>query len=517
MNSRILLFGLITIFVIMASLWLGVGVATDQFRTILIGVSVIGAIVCLMLGQRVWILLFVCNAINVPIIRGFQSQEMGQFILIGISALLFLMHRLKADWKLTEMDFWRFMIGLMILQVYLRYPAGLNIFGASVVGGRPYFVAVPALLAGFLLSRYKVPAIEIRWAYWGVMLATILGEPARRMRGFSAYSIGGEAGQTGVVGGMHEQGPGRDGGFNAPAEFITKFVVSRVSPLRSCLNPIWGGLILLSLAFAAMSGYRNVVAFIGIMYVLGIIYRGGYLDFVFSVLLGSLALVALALFNMAFPLPPNIQRALSPFPGSWEERYVRSGEVSTEWRTIMWTQALFTDKYIKNKIIGDGLGMTREQLERLEYLGSMHAGDVDRAGLTVQQESMMIIGSYHSYPVETIRAIGYVGLFIMTYAMIRLMVHTHRQIMRCKGTEWFTPILFLLIPVMAYPFYYYFVFGTFKDAIAFFFIQSGLVDLIRRNLPLPAYQPKTKSIARPLGWRGTPGTDPSSLVQGSLR
>jgi hypothetical protein len=510
MNSRILLFGLITIFVIMASLWLGVGVATDQFRTILIGASVIGAIVCLMLGQRVWILLFVCNAINVPIIRGFQSQEMGQFILIGISALLFLMRRLKADWKLTEMDFWRFLIGLMILQVYLRYPAGLNMFGASVMGGRPYFVAVPALLTGYLLARYKVPAVEIKWAFWASMLGAILGEPARRFRGGGGTL--GLGGQTASAGGIQLQDATRDSGFNAPAEFLAKFVTSRVSPLRSCLNPIWAFLILLSMAFAAMSGYRNVIALVGIIYIIGVIYRGGFFDFVISIMLAGLLLLSLNIYNEISPLPANIQRALSPFPGNWDERYVADAERSTEWRTIMWQEALTTDKYIKNKIIGDGLGLTREQHKRLEYLGSLPEGDKDRTGLTIQQESMMLVGGYHSFPVETIRAIGYLGLLIMTIAMIRLLFHAHQQILRCKGTEWFTPVLFLLIPVMAYPFYYYLIFGTFKDGIAFFFIQSGLVDLIKRNLPLPHYQPKTKSIARPLGWRGTPSTDPAKML-----
>lgn len=511
MHSKIVVFILVGLVVVMGSIWLGIGVATDQFKTILIAAITIGALVCLMLGQRVWILILMFNALNVPLIRGFYTQELGQFILIGMSVILFLMHRLKADWKLTEMDFWRFMVALMILQVYLRYPAGLNMFGATVVGGRPYFIAVPALLTGYLLSRYKVPAVEIKWAYWATLIGTILGEPARRIRGTGGIdmSIGAS---TSVAGGLQVQGPGRDGGFNAPAEFLTKFVISRVSPLRSCLNPIWGGLILLSLAFAAMSGYRNVVALIGIMYVIGVMYRGGKVDFIISLFLGSLALLLLALFNMAFPLPPNIQRALSPLPGSWEERYVESGDTSTEWRTIMWREALLTDRWIKNKIIGDGLGMTRDMLERLEYLGSMHQGDADLSGLTVQQESMMIIGSYHSYPVETIRAIGYVGLLVMTIAIIRLMVHTHRQIMRCKGTEWFTPILFLLIPVMAYPVYYYLVFGTFKDAIAFFFVQSGIVDLIKRNLPLPDYAPAAQTIHRPLGWQHhTGGTDPAAI------
>lgn len=501
MHSKTVILIILGFFVLVVSIWLGIGVASDQFQTLLIMCIVIGAVICLALGQRVWLLLLLFNALNLPIIRGFYTQELGQFTLISMSAILIAMRKFNADWKLTEMDLWRLLVGLMILQVYLRAPVGLNIFGASAVGGRPYFITIPAILTGFLLSRFKIRPVEIKWAYWITMIGTILGEPARRLRGFSSFSMGGAAASTEVVGGLQVQGPGRDGGFNAPAEFIAKFVVSRVSPLRSCLNPIWGALILLSLALAALSGYRNVVAIVGIIYVLGVMYRGGKLDFVISIFLGSLALGMLALFNIAFPLPPNMQRALSPLPGSWEQRYVNAGEVSTEWRTIMWTEALFTEKWINNKIIGDGLGMTRDQLERLEYLEAMPQGHAGTSGLTVQQESMMLIGSYHSYPVETVRVIGYIGLLIMTIAFIRLLVLTHRQIMRCKGTEWFTPILFLLIPVMAYPIYYYAIFGTFKDAVAFFFIQSGLVDLIRRNLPLPEYTPIRRTTYTPIAWK----------------
>jgi hypothetical protein len=199
-----------------------------------------------------------------------------------------------------------------------------------------------------------------------------------------------------------------------------------------------------------------------------------------------MALAVLAIVNVTAPLPPNVQRALSPFPGTWEERYVDDASNSSEWRYEMWREALFTDKWIENKIIGDGLGFSRLQLEQMQSMEGIGAHKAV-SGLNQQQESMMIQGSYHSGPVQTIRTVGYLGLLVMLMAMTRIAIHAHQQIMRCRNTEWFPMMLFFGVPMITYPIFFTFVFGTFDEGVAHIFIQSGLLDLIRKNLPIPGY------------------------------
>jgi hypothetical protein len=280
-------------------------------------------------------------------------------------------------------------------------------------------------------------------------------------------------------------------GYLAPA--LARAVASYVSPLRACFHPLWAPVILLSFALAAGSGYRNVVASVGMFYLISIAYRGGFMSVLIASLSAAFGLGALALFNLAVPLPANWQRALSPFPGTWEERYVQAADESTEWRVQMWKEALFTEFWIQNKLLGDGLGFSRRELEMMEAMDSGQAFESMGSGLSNQQEIMMITGGYHSGPVQTIRTVGYVGLAVLMMAMIRVAVHAHREIKRCRGTEWYAFALFMGIPSIALPFIFTFVFGEFRAASTQVFLAYGMITLMQRNLPLPAYVKPVRS------------------------
>jgi hypothetical protein len=484
-NSRTILTAFIMLVVIIGSLWLGTGVVTNQTETLIQVGAIVLILTCAFLGQRIWLLYIFFASVTIPIIRGFTTLELGQAVLVGFSVLLFMMRRLKMHLVFSELDFWRFLTALAVIQVYLRNPVGLNIFGADSVGGKPYFLAGLALLAGFVLSKYRVPERDIRWTMPLTILGGFLAFPINRFRG--GMGRGPSVGNVGVIGeGLEGQSAGRSGTAGAISELLNRILISRISPLRACFHPLWAPVVLLVMAFAAASGYRNTVANAGLLLLAGIAYRGGRISIIISVFIGVCALGMLALVNLAFPLPPSVQRALSPFPGTWEERYVGAAENSTEWRIEMWKDALLTEKWINNKLLGDGLGFTREELSKMENLSVKGAGR-SLGGLTTQQESMMISGNYHSGPIQTIRTVGYVGLFIMMLAMIRLAVHTHREILRCRGTEWYPVLLFFGVPIVIYPIFFFFFFGTFSEAATFIFLQSGFIDLLRNNLPLPPY------------------------------
>jgi hypothetical protein len=94
--------------------------------------------------------------------------------------------------------------------------------------------------------------------------------------------------------------------------------------------------------------------------------------------------------------------------------------------------------------------------------------------------------------------VGVVGLIVLLAAMLRLAVHAHRQIERCRGTEWLPVALFFGIPVIYYPFYFVLIFGTFQFAIAAFMLGLGMIRLLENNLPLPAYVPLRHRHAAPL-------------------
>jgi len=478
--------GLVILVAFVVAIWLGISIVTEQTETILKMGAAALFLTCIFLGRKIWLLFIFFNALALPLIRGFSTAELGQVILVGFTFAIILMRMQPLNFKFTELEFWSLMMVAMIAQAYLRNPVGLNMFGASSVGARPYFQVALAFLASVTLGNIVVPAREIKWSMWATILGWATSPFLWKARGL-AFGGGGPAefsqGKFGTG-----AGAGRNSAFGSLSQYIAKVLAAYRSPLRDCLHPLWGGLMLLSMALAAASGYRNNVAAVGMFYLIAIAYRGGFHSVVIASFLGALGLGILALTNLAFPLPANIQRALSPFPGTWDESHVEAAEASTEWRVDMWKEALFTEYWIRNKILGDGLGLTQREHQLLLSVeeGGPGMGSMS-SGMSAQQEAMMITGGYHSGPVQCIRIVGYVGLLVVLIAMIRVAVHAHRQIRRCRGTEWYPLALFFGIPIIALPFLYVFIFGDFGRDVSATFLAIGMIRLLEKNLPLPPY------------------------------
>jgi hypothetical protein len=269
---------------------------------------------------------------------------------------------------------------------------------------------------------------------------------------------------------------------------LAQWVSSFINPIKACFSPKWAPLVFLSLLFAGASGYRNVVGAVGLTYLVGLYYRGRLPSVIIAGLMGVLALAGLALFNAVLPLPPNIQRSLAFLPGTWDEQYIRSTEGSTNWRVEMWKEALLTDRWIQNKTFGDGLGLTAKEMEKQMQLKTMKmGGNIGISGLDNDREYFMVTGDYHSGPVSAVRTIGYFGLAIMAFAQILTAIHAHRQIIRCRGTEWYPVALFFGIPIIWYPVFFWLVFGSFNHDSITILINLGMIRLLENNLPLPAY------------------------------
>lgn len=499
LNTRSIQGVVIFIVGIVIALWLGVAIVTNQLET-LIKVGAVGLLlICLFLGNRIWIIVPIMSSFGVLIIRGFSTAELGQVLFIGFALMLFLMRRLSARWTWGEMDWWALLLAVMIIQVYLRNPVGINMFGSSVVGGKPYFMVGLAFVTMIFYGNMIVKPQDLKWVMWISVGMALISGPAKMLRG--EFGTTGSAEESYGDKPIDPRAAGRVNFLNPLATVPAKLLSSFISPLKACFHPLWVLVLLFTMAAAAMSGYRNTVALVGLIYLAGIAYHSGGKGMIISGLLGVVALGALSGLNLVHPLPPNVQRALSPFPGTWEERYVRQAESSTEWRVEMWKEALLTDHWIENKWLGDGLGMSRLELARSKSLQE-GAFRHNISGLSVHQENAMIDGNYHSGPVQTIRTVGYVGLVILFLAQIRLATRAHRLLMRCKGTAWYHVALFYMIPLIIQPIYFTFIFGDFRGGAVGLFLGLAGYKLLDNNLPVPAYEPKARPVHVPLGVRG---------------
>ena len=516
MNQQIFKTVIIGFVALVVSIYLGVGAATQSTRTVIMAVAVGGAIVTLLLGRRVWLLAIFLGALGITLhIPGRpDTQLLGRALLIGMACVLFLMRRFPLRIRFTELEFWGLALALLLLQAYLRNPVGLNIFGGATVGARPYFEVALAIGYAIILSVMVLTTPrELKWAMWcvivGSLVAVGLGIAGRFAPAIGMFfAVGGVA--AAMQGGGHSQAlmddyfaderATRDQTAGRLSNILARTTVAFISPVKAVFHPVWAPVVLLSLVAAGLSGFRSAVAMVGLIYIIGICYRGGIAGLFIASIVLALGLMAIPILQSITPLPPNIQRSFSFLPGNWDGRHIHDTRGSTEWRTEMWIEALTSERYIRNKAFGDGLGMTREQLERSAMLNEMQAQGL--GGWDVHRENVMISGDYHSGPVHTIRTIGYFGLAVLLIAMIRLAMHAHRQIERCRGTEYFPMALFFGVPMIVSPIFFVFVFGEFAGGMASYMVGAGMIRLMQNNLPLPEYVKKPKQVYVPLSTRG---------------
>lgn len=482
--------GFIIAFALFASLYLGIAAATAKTETFLWIFVVTVVLTCVGLGHRVYLLIPLLTSLGyvLPLPGNLSSEMIAQGIVIGFSLLLFFLRRLPLRLGFTELELWCLLLLGMVGLAYLRNPVGLNVFGTAAVGAKPYAIFGASALTAALLSQLKINPKDLRLWVRLVMIGSFLNFgigligtifPRTMLVLGATYSTDIETERT-------EGKATRISFVRSLSASLTTWISSRVSPLAASFHPLWFWLVLASLMMAAFSGFRGQLIYVGLIFLAGVCYRGGARSALASSLLLAVGLTVLSIFNIASPLPLNIQRALTFLPGKWDPVVRQDAQNSTDWRLDMWKEALFSDRWIENKWLGDGLGFSKQELLRMHGFSEIgsHRGI---SGLTVQQESFMISGGYHSGPVHTIRTIGYVGLVVLLFAMIRLAVHAHRQIRRCRGTEWLPVALFLGIPLIVMPLYWSLVFGTFDRGAAGVMMGAALVRLMEKNLPLPAY------------------------------
>ena len=482
------------------AVWLGLSIATNQVETIVQVIAAAVLIGCLFLGKRIWLLVPFMAALSLSLRLPGQPSSLllAQALVLGFCTLLFLMRKLPFQLAWTELEFWIVVLTLFVVQVYMRNPVGVNMFGGDTVGGKGYALYAIALLSTILFCGLKVPVNELKWilplSILGGLMNTaisILGSfiPAIAFyTGAGAYMESVDAGYDDRV--IDEKAATRVGFLGTFANNASLWISSYISPLMACVRPLWAILLLAAIVAAGLSGFRNGIVNVGFTLLLGIAYRSGFGGVAISIFGGIGGLALLAVVNTMHPLPPNVQRSLTFLPGTWEERYKLDAEGSSEWRFEVWREVLLTDRWIHNKWLGDGLGFSAVELAA--QMNSRQGARAGISGFEGHREAVLANGDYHSGPVSSIRVIGYIGLAFFLLAQIRLAVHAHRQILRCKGTEWLPLALFLGIPQITGPLIFVFIFGDFKSGASAFLLAAGMIRLLENNLPLPAYVKRSR-------------------------
>ena len=195
------------------------------------------------------------------------------------------------------------------------------------------------------------------------------------------------------------------------------------------------------------------------------------MDFVIA---GAPVIVFVALMLAVGPrsLPMAAQRTLSFLPIDVDPSIRESAEASSDWRFEMWRLVLTSDRYIKNKMFGDGFGFSAAEHEA-QVQSSM--GVRKYTGDSI--DAFIAKGSYHGWHVEAIRFTGVLGLIIGLIILFMFAKHAWILIKHHRGTDFEPYALFLCIPFVIEPFFTIFVFGSYKGSFITYIAMSAMLRL----------------------------------------
>lgn len=455
-------------------------------------------VVAIKYQERLWVLIPACwtltgkiSVLPVP----FSIRDIIVMYVATVMTVCIALKLVRSKPKYTSLDVLLLLNFLWLLGVFIRNPVGVAAFDSDRVGGKPYFDALIAYVAYLVMIRIKATPQTIRQLPYfcigaiGIVFlisAIIYAKPSLAPIAIALYS------------GFSLQGLMPVGNVNAPiatyetSRFAFFSEIGRSVFLLLCayfntfkiLNPIHWRLFL-AFCFACisilLSGFRSSVLFAALFFVLATYFQRSWAAAIRSILL-PLPFIYLLMIghNTLYQLPFGAQRALAFIPEilrpvEFDYYATNDADSSTRWRVEMWKDALQTNKYITNKWLGDGFGLTKWQLQVSQSLTYSGQSWEDA------QESMAIAGAFHSGPISTIRYVGYIGLLLLYIFMVAMAKKSFLIIKKAKGSPYFYPAMFFGMPIVLYPLIYTFVFGSFDAAIVDIAFALGILRLIESN------------------------------------
>ncbi|MBV8226850.1 MAG: hypothetical protein JO232_16850 [Verrucomicrobia bacterium] len=475
----------------------------------LLAFAVLGAVaaitIVLTLQDRIWVLIPVfwylpgrLGFLPLP----FNVRELAVLTAFGVFVVFLALRFLRAEGKMELLDWIVFLNIGYLVTVFVRNPVGLSALGSGMVGGRPYFDSLIGFLAFVVLTRMtlrpklaKVLPLFSCAAQVGVSLSGALAHyvPSTApliARIYSGISLSEYVSQEA---GLQDSDVNRVTDLLAGAQAGILTLVSYFPPLSllsprhlfrfCCFLAVCGGF--------ALAGFRNGISFMGFVFIISAYFRGGLKKALFVAATAALAVFALVGAHYAgLTLPKTAQRALSFLPGNWDADAKGDAEGSSEWRFYMWQVVLSTDRYIHNKLLGDGFGFSSEELQIMEQAQSGGPGFIGAS----EQESFLIQGAYHSGPLSAVRYVGAVGLVFYLTLLVGAAIYAWKLIRRCQGTDYFPLALFVGIPAIYEPLQYTLIFGGFDSGFPTTLFVCGMLKLISKGCDMHRSQPRSATI-----------------------
>lgn len=457
------------------------------------GIAVI--CVCLWLKTRIWLLIPLCWGLTGKISLlplPFSVRDLSVLLVTGMFGVLFAlkMVRLKSQTGWLEV-----LVAINVTYVasmFIRHPVGTSAFGSVMVGGRPYFDILIALITFLVLRSVTISPRQARifpfFLLAGSLMVTVLNLIVRLFPPLVAIIAPLYSGIN-VQGYMEAEGyksaadptVKRYGELVGPGSTILQILCSYFRPLSLLVptHPFRTILFFLGGLGMLYSGFRSSIIASGFFFLFAAYFQGGTRDLFNSIFVGISGLVLLLVFQLFVGLPLQAQRALSFIPLiPWNEQAKADADDSSQWRIDMWKMVLNEKKYINDKVWGDGFGFTAYELNIMVEADFGGTGFIGGA----VQEAFMINGTFHSGPLSTIRYAGVVGLILFLAWNFHLSFQAPKLIRLARGTPYFPATLFLIMPMIYLPLFFIFIFGGYESAFPDLLFTSGLFSMLKNSL-----------------------------------
>jgi hypothetical protein len=483
-----LIAGIGLIFAFNAGSW----VADENYSPIAYAIGgLIGILVFFTLGPNANLVIPICFGLSGQISLlplPFSVQQLAAILACGVFFSGVIFKASSRNVKTEQIDIIAWLNIAWLGLVFIRNPVGINALGTSLVGGKPYVDFLLSVMSYIILSRQIISPKQAKLIVSATVIISVGVALVSTLVMFipslgiilgpfySAFSSFGIAEDSQV-----QVGESRLTSLTGAGQNLVTYCVCMVNPM-SLLSPNnWGYLFvyLIGSVMILLSGYRS--AFFQIIFISGIatyVHEKfmGLNKLLFALFIGAICLSVISYGGIE--LPWTFQRTLSFLPGNWDITAVQAAHESSEWRYDMWKRALTSDRYIRNKLLGDGYGFLREDYEKM-IEASRGVGMF--TGLEGDKDSHMIQGTFHSGPISSIKRVGYFGLIFLIVFMIALAKYALRLIKQASKTSYKTISLYYGLPIVVLPFFFLFIFGDYND-ILFMLFSLGMMKMISSSL-----------------------------------
>jgi hypothetical protein len=493
MNKNKIFLGVVMAAALLFAIVVGRNVAENNFSRLgmYVGIAAL-AIGALGLKQNAWLLIPICSGLGGTIGGGRLPASIAEMSVAFCFGLFVLFKALKVIPKFPRLNWCDKLLIcnlLYLATVFARNPVGVDFIRSNLIGGRPYFAILLACCGFWVLQHVTIkpklakilPALmclgSVVNAFSGLVGFFAPGLGFRLATLYSGFMPGSEANPMQPV----------DTGRVERHQYLAGFGVevgraavsyANIFKLIFFQNIFFSLFFFASLVAVLLSGFRsNLIGWLFAIALASFI-RGGVRHIVPLVAAGLAGVVMIVVLQTAgLSVPLAAQRALSFIPISWDSRASVDAKGSVDWRLDMWQLALTSDRYIKNKVLGDGFGFDPTELRAQTTLAAFRMDT--SAGL---QDYFLVTGGYHSGPVSAIRFVGVVGLILFVSLLFANAKYAYSIILKSKGTPFFTFALFLGLGVIYSPLGFIFIYGSLGDDMVQSISHLAMLNLANRSL-----------------------------------